>query len=188
MYLSCDEVTEDEADGLANRTIGIEDLLATLKEPGVPPHELRLKVGAVCSIMRNLAVDKGLVKNARVVVAALYTHCVAVRLVNGSGQETYHLPRITFKFHPRGGTYDVDRRQIPLRLAYSTTFNSCQGLTLNKAVINLRCPVFAHGQLYTAFSRVRVRDDMRVLIESDLGDGDAHGEVTNVVYQELLLR
>lgn len=172
---------------MANHTIGIEDLLATLKEPGVPPHELRLKVGAVCSIMRNLAVDKGLVKNARVVIVALYTHCVAVNLVNASIKEIYHLPRITFKFHPRGGTYDVDRRQIPLRLAYSTTFNSCQGLTLDRAVINLRCPVFAHGQLYTAFSRVRTRADMRVLVEPDSHDGEAHGEVVNVVYQELLL-
>lgn len=180
-------MTQDEEDGLANRTIGIEDLLTTLREPGVPPHELRLKVGAVCSIMRNLAVDKGLVKNARVVVIALYAHCVAVSIVGAPSAATYHLPRITFKFHPKGGTYDVDRRQIPLRLAYSTTYNSCQGLTLDKAVINLRCPVFAHGQLYTAFSRVRARVDMRVLMESNENDVSGCDEVLNVVYPELLL-
>ena len=80
-YFSCNKVTQDKEDSLANRTIGIEDLLAALEELGVPLHELQLKVGAVCSIMRNLAVDKELVKNARVIVVALYTHCVAINIV-----------------------------------------------------------------------------------------------------------
>ena len=32
-------------------------------EPGVPPHNLSLEVGCVASIMRNLSIEKGLVKN-----------------------------------------------------------------------------------------------------------------------------
>ncbi|KAJ8589561.1 hypothetical protein M405DRAFT_738385 [Rhizopogon salebrosus TDB-379] len=52
---------------------------------------------------------------------------------------------------------------FPLRPAYATTFNGCQGLTLDKTVLDLRCDVFVHGQLYTAHSRIRVRGDSRML-------------------------
>lgn len=52
-------------------------------------------------------------------------------------------------------------------------------------MIDLQYPVFAHGQLYTAFSRVRKRDDMRVLISP--GTVDACDKIPNVVYPELLL-
>ena len=81
-----------------------------LKKPNISPYELRLKVGAVCSIMRNLAVDKGLIKNVRVVIIVLYTYYVVVNLVNASIKEIYYLPRIIFKFYPREEIYDVDCR------------------------------------------------------------------------------
>ena len=72
--------------------------------------------------------------------------------------------------------------QFPLRLAYACTFNGCVGLTLDRAVLDQRSPVFAHGQLYTALSCVRSREDCRVLFND--GEGP---ETENVVYKELLL-
>ncbi|KAJ8590070.1 hypothetical protein M405DRAFT_816876 [Rhizopogon salebrosus TDB-379] len=61
---------------------------------------------------------------------------------------------------------------FPLRPAYATTFNGCQGLTLDKTVLDLRCDVFVHGQLYTALSRIRVRGDSRMLFSDDKNDHD----------------
>ena len=66
-------------------------------------------------------------------------------------------------------------------LTYATTFNSCQGLTFDKVVIDGRCDVFAHGQLYTALSRIRSRDDAIVYIPDDRLD------LANVVFRSLLL-
>ncbi|KIK34665.1 hypothetical protein CY34DRAFT_97558 [Suillus luteus UH-Slu-Lm8-n1] len=43
------------------------------------------------------------------------------------------------------------------------TFNGCQGLTLERAVLDVRTDAFAHGQLYTVLLRVRNRDDIRAL-------------------------
>ena len=60
--------------------------------------------------MRNLAIDKGLIKNIRVVIIALYTYYVIVNLVNASIKEIYYFPRIIFKFYSQKGTYNVDRR------------------------------------------------------------------------------
>jgi hypothetical protein len=39
--------------------------------------------------------------------------------------------------------------------AYATTFNSSQGLTLDRTVLDLRQGAFAHRQLYAALIRIR---------------------------------
>ena len=163
------------------------DYLAMLNEPGVPPHRLQLKVGTICSIMRNLSIEKGLVKNARVRILELRRHIVRVELLHSaspsSDDRSVYLPRINFDFHPQYTSWTVERRQFPLRLAYATTFNSCQGLTLDKVVLDLTNPVFAHGQLYTSLSRVRRGSDIRVLLAPDSEDY----RTINVVHHQLLL-
>ena len=47
------------------------DLLAIMHKPGVPPIYLTLKVDCIASITRNLSIEDGLVKNARVQVDRL---------------------------------------------------------------------------------------------------------------------
>ena len=49
-----------------------------LNEPSIPPHKLNLKVGAICTIQRNLSMEKGLVKNARVIIRELNRYLIKV--------------------------------------------------------------------------------------------------------------
>lgn len=168
--------------------IATPEFLHDIHEPGVPPHELRLKESAICVIMRNLSLEDGLVKNARVVIRKLLENVIEVELVGVEAVEMgkkkiYHLPRIMFEFQPRFCSWVMQRKQFPLRLAYATTFNSCQGLTLDRAVIDLRVPPFAHGQLYTSISRVRHRDHIRSFFNQD----NEEGLTSNIVYRDLLL-
>ncbi|KAG1888976.1 uncharacterized protein F5891DRAFT_81884 [Suillus fuscotomentosus] len=95
--------------------------------------------------------------------------------------EMHCLSRITFK--PPRSTWTVNQKKFPLRPAYATTFNGCQGLTLQKAVLDLRTDSFAHGQLYTALSRVRCRRDIRALF----AETEDEKTTANVVYKHLLL-
>ena len=140
-----------------------------------------LKINAICAIQRNIAVEKGLVRNARVQIIALHRRFVEVQKLDDN--EVHCLPRITFAFQPHGTDWTVVRKQFPLRLAYATTFNSCQGLTLTRAAIDLRIDPFAHGQLYTALSRVRHRDDCLLIFSEENEERDS----ANVVYKSLLL-
>ncbi|KAF9516606.1 hypothetical protein BS47DRAFT_1250819, partial [Hydnum rufescens UP504] len=64
------------------------------------------------------------------------------------------IPQIIFDFHPHSCPIQCTEKQFPLWLAYSTTFNSCQGQTFDFIVLDGRSNVFSHGWLYTAISRV----------------------------------
>jgi hypothetical protein len=186
LYYSYDIIKEEEQNTQGLQSEAMTDYLGLLREPGTPHHILRLKVGAICSLCRNLSVEKGLVKNSRVIIRKLFPLMVEVQLLDdffGREEMVFCLPRINFEFRPRFTPWSVERRQIPLRLAYATTFNSCQGLTLDKIVIDLRTSVFAHGQLYTALSRVRQRNDARILLQSE----NYTATTTNIVHRSLLL-
>lgn len=184
-YFSADIVKENNEE-VYDHPEATPDYLAMLTQNGVPAHQLDLKEGCICSLMRNMSVQRGLVKNARVIVQRLHRRFVEIRVINnrtGELGEVHCIPRIRFEFTPPRASWTIHRLQFPLRLAYATTFNGSQGLTLDKTVLDVRSEVFAHGQLYTALSRVRVRQDSRILLpESQSGN-----EIRNVVYRELLL-
>jgi hypothetical protein len=59
------------------------------------------------------------------------------------------------------------RRQFPIRLAFSMTINKSLGQTFDKICLYLPKPVFSHGQLYVALSRVQSLVSISVLSETN---------------------
>jgi hypothetical protein len=136
--------------------------------------------------MRNLSIEKNLVKSAKVLVVDLLQNVVPVQLLQQASKlnaqsPTFYLPRITFGFRPQRVNWTVQRRQFPPRLAYVVT-NSCQGLTLDRVVLYLTLPVFTHGQLYTSLSRVCTAVDIVILRHQNEVDRNT----ITIVYLELL--
>jgi hypothetical protein len=80
-YLSYDRVkeVEDPADQLLSALES--DYLAMLNKPGVLLYKLILKVGTIYSIIYNLSIENGLVKNVRVRILKLYCYIVRVELL-----------------------------------------------------------------------------------------------------------
>ena len=184
-YLSADTLKEAKDVGLAQPD-SVLDYVAQHTPPGFPHHTLEIKTNAIFRLLRNFSIDLGLVKNIRVVVVHTGSRLVTVRILRGIGSsnvidsEDILIPRISFQTTLRSG-HTLHRKQFPLAPGYATTFNSCQGLTLDRVGIDLTRPVFSHGQLYTALSRVRHRSHARIRLHP--------GEVTttNVTYHELLI-
>ncbi|KAE8229400.1 hypothetical protein CF326_g5630 [Tilletia indica] len=155
------------------------ETLAQITHPRIPNHELHVKEGEVCSILRNINVNAGLVKHARVLILHINPNSISVRLLTTG--RTFTLPRVNFEFRPHGSPFRIIRKQFPLRPAYACTFHSCQGLTLDRSVIDATVPVFTHGQRYAALSRTRTRTHTCAYAPPDNPT-----EVNNIVYRPFI--
>lgn len=184
-YLATDSLKEG-AEVDATPPASVLNDVARQPPPGMPARALTIKVNGVYRLMCNLSPDRGLVKNTRVVIIAMGKRIITVRILRGIGagsvlvdMEDVLISRIPFTTVVESG-HTLVRRQFPLAPAYATTFNSCQGLTLDVVGVDLTRPVFSHGQLYTALSRIRHRSHARVRLQP------GRSTTKNVTYHEIL--
>lgn len=157
-YLAADSLQEANDTGLIPPD-SVLDYFASHTPPGLPSHSLTIKVNAIYRLMRNFSIDLALVKNSHVIVIGVGARLITVRILRDLADGTsldandIIIPCICFTHTLQSG-HTLLRHQFPLAPAYATTFNSCQGLTLDCVGIDLTTPVFSHGQLYTAMSHI----------------------------------
>ncbi|XP_019176499.1 PREDICTED: ATP-dependent DNA helicase PIF1-like [Ipomoea nil] len=183
-YFSSDSVcpTESTSDVVAG--LHTPELLNGLKCSGLPNHCLTLKIGSPAMLLRNIDPSAGLCNGTRLIITRLADHVVEAKLLfgNAAGSKVL-IPRLSLTPSDSTLPFKFQRRQFPLMLSYAMTINKSQGQTLSTVGLLLRKPVFVHGQLYVALSRVSSPRGLKLLICNK--DGKCVSSTMNVVYKEV---
>lgn len=99
------------------------------------------------------------------VVTCLRKHCIEARILGGDfDRDLRVLPRVRLSATDEGMGITIERKQFPARLCFAMTINKSQGQSLHTIGLDLRTPVFTHGQLYVGVSRTSKVDGLSVLL------------------------
>lgn len=182
-FLSADSVEDKD---FVHQNLYPIEFLNTLTPSGTPPHKLILKVGVPIILLRNLNPAEGLCNGTRLIVKGLQKSVIDAEIITGThiGQRVF-IPRIRIAPSDADLPFQLIRRQFPIRLAFVMTINKAQGQTIPYMGLYLPRPVFAHGQLYVALSRVQSKDNIKILIKDGLIDEEFYTK--NIVYKEIFI-
>ena len=126
-------VNVDTSDGLVNGVMG--EVKAVLKNDKNVVHTVLVKFD-------DIKVGKLAKRSSK--YKQNFPGCVPVQRHKGQYQ----------KLNKKGA--QINRTQFPLTLAWAVTIHKCQGLTLEKVVVDMKgAKRFNNGQAYVAFSRVK---------------------------------
>ncbi|XP_022018850.1 uncharacterized protein LOC110918879 [Helianthus annuus] len=183
-YLSSDSLCQSEDPNATQQKLYSPDVLNGLKVSGLPNHRLALKVGVPVMLLRNIDQQNGLCNGTRLQVKKMYNRVIEAEIISGGniGTRTY-IPRISLIPSDKKIPFEFQRRQFPLAVCFAMTINKSQGQSLSRVGLYLKQPVFTHGQLYVALSRVKTRQGVKLLILDN--DGKPTNKTTNVVYKEV---
>ena len=160
------------------------EYLNSLVSSSLPLAHLGLKVGCPVMLLRNLDPSKGLCNGTRLRVSEIRRKVLKCRIISGDTKfagNVVFIPRITLAPAAEDLPLPLRRRQFPVRLAFAMTINKSQGQSLKHVGLDLRSPVFSHGQLYVGLSRCTSGNRLKVLLkEAD------EGKTPNIVYKEVL--
>lgn len=138
---------------------GDESEVNFLRKSLVTPQTLKLKVGARVIVTANLATGERLIAANGASGTVVEIDTLGEKIwVRKDGGETISIEPYTWKhdmLKDDSGTF----RQYPLRLAYALTIHKSQGLTLDRAIVDIRA-AREPGQAYVAISRVRSLDGL----------------------------
>jgi hypothetical protein len=160
------------------------EYLRTLDASSLPPGELRLKLGCPLILLQNLAPDQGLCNGTRVILRGMTPRLLKVEILGGAFNGKLALiPRIRLAPSPEssGFSFRLSRTQFPVRLAFAISINKSQGQSVRHVGVYLEQPVFTHGQLYVALSRVTSEQRIKLYIPAAQGN-----RAKNIVYPEIL--
>ncbi|XP_020090993.1 uncharacterized protein LOC109712000 isoform X3 [Ananas comosus] len=184
IYLSSDSVCKTDVGLDGPEDVYTPDFLNSIKCSGVPNHMIKLKQAAPVMLLRNIDKSLGLCNGTRLMITQLGKHILEAKVISGSNiGEKVFIPRMVITPSDSKLPFKMQRRQFPLAVCFAMTINKSQGQSLSYVGLYLPRPIFSHGQLYVAISRVRNKDGLNILICDK--DGLLSKTTSNVVFKEV---
>ncbi|KAG5610801.1 hypothetical protein H5410_022082 [Solanum commersonii] len=163
-YLSSDKICRSDHTYSALEHVHTPEFLNNIKCSGVPNHSITLKVGVPVMLLRNIDQSARLCNGTRLIVTKLGNQVIEAKVLSGQmvGQKVF-IPRMTLTPSDSRIPFKFQRRQFPITVSFAMTINKSQGRSLSHVGLFLKKPVFTHGQLYVALSRVTNRKGLKIL-------------------------
>ena len=153
IYLSYDKTISDNGNDINNYPVVF---LNSLTMSGLPPHKLELKVDCIVLLIRNLITKEALVNGTRMRNKVMHRNAIGCEVLTGTAHNNRILiPRISLTYSGTIQSFNLQRTQFPIIPAFAMAINKSQRQTFQTTEFFLNWPVFTHGQLYIAASRVR---------------------------------
>nr|GEV90231.1 hypothetical protein [Tanacetum cinerariifolium] len=186
VYYSSNNICESEGlDDNFHESLYSLNILNGLKLSGIMNHRLALKVGAPVMLLRNIDQSAGLCNGTRLRITKLGKRCIEAEIITETKVgEKFILTRMKLSPLDKNIPFKINRRQFPISVCFAMTINKSQGQSLTNVGIFLPKPMFTHGQLYVAVSRVKSRKGLKVLMYDK--EGKVCNTTMNVVYYECL--
>jgi ATP-dependent DNA helicase PIF1 len=160
------------------------EFLNTINSSGLPNHKLRLKVGVPIMLMRNINQSLVMCDGTRLIVTKLGKYVIEGKVISGSNiGENVFIPRLSLTPSDKRLPFKFQRRQFPITVSFAMTINKSQGQSLKYVGVYLPQPIFSHGQLYVALSRVTSREGLKILITDN--ENEPSNITHNIVYKEV---
>ncbi|XP_071694710.1 uncharacterized protein [Rutidosis leptorrhynchoides] len=183
-YQSSDEICKGSTDALEQHQAYLVEFLNKLNFPGVPPYKLKLKIDQPIMLLRNLYPSAGMCNGTRLIITDFQKFVIHACIITGSHiGNTVIIPRIVLTVTQSKWPFVLQCIQFPVKPCYAMTINKSQGQSLELVGLYLPKPVFSHGQLYVAMSRVTHPDGLKIVMVNKLYDG-LQNHTRNVIYKE----
>jgi len=115
-YFNTDNIITDNDDEGAQYPIKFLDSFTPC---GTPPHKLRIKVGAVVMLLRNLNLHEGLCNGTRLLMCQLHETCIDAEVLTSKAKHTRVLiPRLLLAPSDCDMPFVSSRCQYPVHLSY----------------------------------------------------------------------
>jgi ATP-dependent exoDNAse (exonuclease V) alpha subunit len=141
---------------------------------GLPLAKLELKVGCPVMILQNLDAAHGVCNGSRGILTQCGNRVLEVQLLTGehAGSKVF-IPRISNQPTEDQVAFKFTRKQFPVQLSFAKTMNKSQGQSVKHVGLDLRSPVFTHGQFYVGVSRVTSRENIKAIWDEKEAEGKA---------------
>jgi ATP-dependent DNA helicase PIF1 len=183
-YIDSSEINDAQAFDMIPPEMIPPEFLNIFKASDIPNHKFTLKAGTPITLLKDLDPAGGFYNGTRLIVTRIVGRFVleAKRMPGENIRDTIFIPRIPMSPSRSPFPFKFVRKQFPISVSFAMTLDKPQGQSLDSAGLYLPRSFITHDQLKVAFSSVKTKNGLKILIQDN--DRDTINDI-NAVFKEV---